>query len=297
MIYSALYSSLTLTFSHLGCTLLAGLSRQIRIESQPYFYANVRFNFTTTAHFMDYLTSIGTRHVREVRHISLCGHLLPMSTDGYDDYCTIGLPTVLSKFPGLQLSTLNVQDTCHSPRQGHYCDCDGNMMMNIRFFIEKDGFQELTYLSTGANFGRKTALSRAKNNLAEWEQMLEARDGPDSGAKVEIFPVTNNSACTVDDGSEATEDYQKCDKDAKDHEPHEVEIRIQRGQGAEYVHTGWCGHNGDLEEAHEDFLDMEWDEIKEQGLTVIDGAMERWQYILRERASHAIPAQGLAAPS
>ena len=293
MIYSALYSSLTLTYPQLGCTVLAGLSRQIRIESQPYFYDNVCFKFTTTAHFMDYLTDIGNHELRNLRHVSLDGHLLPFNPNADGQYNTIGLPTALSMFPGLQLSTFSVRDTCHLPFQGHYRDCGRNMMMNIRFFIEGDGFQELTYLSTGANFGQRTALYWAEDVRAEWEQMVKAKDGPDSGAKVEIFPVTNNSACRVDDGDE---DYQSCSKDKTLHKPHEVEIRIRRGKGANYLHTGRCGDFGDLEEVHEDFMGLIWSEIKEQGLTVIDDAMERWQYILRERISHGIPGQGLAAP-
>ncbi len=212
MIYSALYSSLTLTYPHLGCTFLAGLSRQIRNESQPLFYENVHFNFTTTAHFIDYLTSIGNHNVRELRHIFVQGHLLRFSEDkifGDGVYDYISLPTVLSIFPGLQLSTLTVRDTCHGPTCTHYLDCVLFMMDNIEYLIKGDGSQELTYLSTGINLAQVNEIVRRTpwNNRARWECWVKARDNSESGAKVEIFPVTDNSASKLNNANESTRDY------------------------------------------------------------------------------------------
>lgn len=301
MIYSALYSTLTLTYPCLGCTFLAGLSRQIRNESQPLFYESVHFNFTTTAHCIDYLTNIGTHNVRKLRHVSLQGHLLQFSEDGvfeYSKYDYISLPTVFSIFPGLQLSTLTVWNTCHGPTNTHHSDCVLIMMENIRYLIEGDGFQELTYLSTGVHLGLVNGILHRTpwDNRARWECLVKARDGPDSGAKVDIFPVTKSSACKIENGTETIRACQECDGHEKNYELDEIEIRVKRGKGANYVHPGWCMSNGDDSEVREVFQDMNWNEINKQGLTVVDRAMECWQQILHERVSHGIPEEGLAAP-
>jgi len=113
------------------------------------------------------------------------------------------------------------------------------------------------------------------NNRARWECLVKARDGSESGAKVEIFPVTDNSASKLNNANGSTRDYQDCDEYGKNYELDEIEIRVKRGKKAKYAHSGSCMRNGDRDHIREVFREMHWNEIKKQGLTVIDRAMGR----------------------
>lgn len=172
-------------------------------------------------------------------------------------------------------------------------------MDNIKYLIEGDGFRELTYLSIGVNSDKVNVkvLHTPWDARAGWERLVKARDGADSGAKVDVFSVMNKSASKMDNGGGTIRDYQYCNEQEKKNESHEIKIRVGRGKGANYVHSGWCRSNGDRDNVRDVFKELDWNDMKEQGLTLIDFAMERWQQILHERVSYGISEQGLAALS
>jgi len=87
------------------------------------------------------------------------------------------------------------------------------MMDNIEYLIEGDGFQQPIYLSTGVHLGQVNGILHRTpwDNLARRECLVKTRDGPDSGAKVDIFPVTKSSACKIENGTETMQDCQDCD--------------------------------------------------------------------------------------
>jgi len=129
------------------------------------------------------------------------------------------------------------------------------MMDNIEYLIE---FQKLIYLSTGINLDNVNRIEPPTpwDAQVEWERLIKARDSADSGAKVDIFPVTNNIACKIENGTETVQNCQDRNKNEKNKESNKIEIRVKRGKGARYVHSGWCESNGDRDYVHKVFEQM-----------------------------------------
>lgn len=120
---------------------------------------------------------------------------------------------MLQLSPRLKLSTLTVRDTYHEPGtidDGFGDDASYEMVGHL---IKSDGFKELTYISASdslmdtsefvtieTNNPDKSATkhvetSRRHPQPSTWDRMIKERDGPDLGAKVEIFRHTR-SGCT-----------------------------------------------------------------------------------------------------
>ena len=69
-----------MTHPHFSSPLLATISKRVRDESVLAYYHNAQLNFPSTKSLVDYLTSIDSATIRELRHISVRGDLIRIGT-------------------------------------------------------------------------------------------------------------------------------------------------------------------------------------------------------------------------
>ena len=156
---------------------------------------------------MDYLTFLNSDTLRLIRHISVRDHPFPNYLEtGKGSYNTYSFPTVLSWFPGLQLSTLVVRDTYHEP--GTMDDAWGHdaVYEDVEHLIKSDGFKELVYISAHdrlmmsnhshasvvKNVGYVVRTTHRDAQPSTGDKMIKERDGVDSGAGVDMSRLTND---------------------------------------------------------------------------------------------------------
>ena len=279
-VYRAYYSSLNLTYPHFTPPPLTTSSRQLREESLLLYWQNVRFNFQGTKHLVDFLSSIDHRTVSNLRHISVCGYPFPLypHTDDESGYLTYSFNYVLPLFPGLQLASFELKDPYH----GDGVDEDGwghnATYAIVEDLIQSQGFKELIYTVEHDRFLRPvsfTSHSTAPGSQLEtkttgrdpqpstWDSMIKAKDGADSGAEVAMYRLLDDSKRRVPLKT-ASEAVQPETQDIADGQ---IEIRIKRGQGVDYVQKGevvdrWGQRLLDM------FKDLTWKEILERDLYV-----------------------------
>jgi len=246
---------------------------------------------------MDFLTSIDSAALRQLRHISARSHplvLYPRPND--NSFCRpFGFPIVLQLFPGLQLSTLTVRDTYHEPGTFHCPFGDKPAYEMVEDLIKSDGFRELIYISTSHCFMRpqdyeahpvnytpqiREALHRDPQP-STWDKMIKKRDGANSGARVEIFRHTKDGRVLLRDEFETPALLDNNPKpkvtdpasmgtscrmeDIAEQEV--IEVRVKRGEGVDYSQTGQCSTDHE-QWLHDFFKQRNWEQTKEQGLNV-----------------------------
>lgn len=250
---------------------------------------------------MDFLTSIDDASLRRLRHVSARSHPLPVTPVPEDspNYVTYSFPTVLQLFPELQLSTLVVRDTYHEPGTQQDGFGDEASYEMVEDLIKSDGFKELIYISGSDSFMNTnefvTIPAKYPANGAEkfvettrrdpqpstWDKLIKERDGTASGARVEMFRHTKDGRVPLKSEFERSKKPSGVESrvvvpntefptpsGVEDRGRREaIEIRIKRGEGADYVQTGQkCGREEGW--LHELFRLVTWADIKKQGMIV-----------------------------
>ena len=191
------------------------------------------------------------------------------------DLTAYGFCCVLSLFPGLKLSTLEVKDTYHQP--GTRCDRWGHdaSYNDVEELIESDGFRELIYVSTSDRFLKYEeglsyfALSPGREPYRDpqpssWDMMIKRRDGAESGAEARIYRITKEGPVELKVEFETERSFDWGQSAAFD-EP--IEVHIKRGEGVDYTQAGKRIIDPEWELPLIDlFKRFTWDEIKQQGL-------------------------------
>ena len=244
---------------------------------------------------VDYLTSIDSTTLCQLRHISVRGHPFPVyPVESHSCYYTHNFSTVLQLFPGLRLSTLTVRDTYHEP--GVMCDKWGHAAAyeEVKNLIDSDGFSELIYVSVGDRFLKSKPEERQPST---WNKTMRKRDGNDSGAAVEMFRVTKNGRVRLDceyetvrtthrafDGAsdESSREFSDGESDTESErgyidgqpislcvrnpeEQERIEVVVRRGKGVDYVQSGKSLSVYE-DRLHELFKTWTWKAIKEKDL-------------------------------
>ena len=269
-VYSYFYASLTLTYPNLACGSLTDVSHQVCEESMPAYYKNVHFSFLNTKHLVDYLANIDSTTLPKLRHISVRGH--PFAVYDIDDraYTAQFFSAVLALFPGLQLSTLTVRDSCHEP--GAICDLWGHeaSYTDVEELIMSDGFKNLIYVSTSDRFmklaveaqGNESEVSRHPQP-STWDDTVKSRDGADSGAEVTMYRVTGEGCVKVKDEFETVQHLQRRDQESQP--PRPIAIHWKRGRGMDYVQS--CQKAQDFDKPlRKPFKRVRWKVCLESGL-------------------------------
>ena len=279
-VYRTYFSSLNLTYPHFSSHPLSASSRQLREESLPLYWQNARFNFQGTKHLVDFLFSIDHGTLSNLRHISVRGFPFPLypNTEDGSAYLTYSFNYVLLLFPGLQLATFEVKDPYHG--DGVMEDGWGHdaTYAEVENLIQSQGFTELIYTVEHDRFLRPvsfTTHSAAPGSQPEtgttgrdpqpstWDAMIKAKDDADSGAAVTMYRLLDDSKRRVPLKT-ASDSVQPATEETSDGQ---IEIRIKRGQGVDYVQKGevndeWGQNLLDM------FKDLTWKEILEKDLYV-----------------------------
>ncbi|KAI4194025.1 MAG: hypothetical protein LQ350_008016 [Teloschistes chrysophthalmus] len=171
----------------------------------------VNEGFAITQQLLDYLTSINPKtELPLLRHISIKGYPLPVYPDadsadgGPGGFYTYDFEHVLPLFPGLQLSTLRIEDPwMYAGYRGEHFGKNA-VYHSIQTYIFSQGFRELkyvvahddfmkpeTYIHNGVDTTNKGGKDR-QPQPSTCDNWLKGRDGPDSGANVTMFRVLDS---------------------------------------------------------------------------------------------------------
>lgn len=246
----------------------------------------------TTEHFIDYLTSLIPATLAQLRHISLRDVPFPVYPDD-DDACYVThlFPSLLPLFPGLRLDTLIIEDAFH----GEDADEDGwghnATYESLQDMVkEGKGWRELILRSTSdvwlepvvfklrAADGTVTLETHGRSKQPEaWDRLIKERDGPESGAKVEMWSCKADGLWEKVEGAYNAEEEDEAEQDDSDAEGParpSIEVRVRRGKEAQYAQDGIVAHESAPFRKLREMLEMlGWKEIKARRL-FIPGAEE-----------------------
>ena len=227
---------MTMIYPHFYPPLLATVSKQIRDESVLTYYHNVRLSFPEFKALADYLSSISSATLRELRYISVRSHPCRMGFDAY------GFWHVRLLFPGLRLSVLEVIDTCHEPGAQFECDLWGEMASyaHVERLIKCDGFRELVYVSDDDRFLKddpnvpnSSKIGTARDpQPSTWDKMIKDRDGAESGAEARIYRLTQRGPVEIKHEFETSNGFDLAQR-ATIYEP--IEVHVKRGKSVDYT--------------------------------------------------------------
>ncbi|KAL8761074.1 MAG: hypothetical protein Q9184_002780 [Pyrenodesmia sp. 2 TL-2023] len=281
-VYRSYFSTLNLTYPHMGFSPLFLSSRQLYSEASPFYWENAKLNFKGTKQLVDFLTSINHETLCKLRHIAVRGFPFPLyrDTEAFG-YTTYNFEHVLPLFPGLQLSTLWLGDPFH----GKWSAEDGwghNAAYSaVDELIKSQGFKELTYVVENDRFlmpvrfeshdswsATNTTDSTSGTHEPEprhpqpstWDSMMKERDGPSASVKMYRLLDGNRRIPLETEFETIKEAIGKGDEG-------QIEVSIKRGTNADHVQKGepvneWAEGLLDL------FKDLSWKEIKEKELYV-----------------------------
>ena len=183
-------------------------------------------------------------------------------------------------FPGLQLDRLTVEDCYHDEGINDGWG-DTGTYFDVQSLIESDSWKELHYITPTTEFmssSNDTSRSRVQQPSG-WNELLQARDGADSGAEVKMYvanvpgvtgltgnpqtrtvynPIPGHLSTNVQPlpGTMVNDLVSEGDLDAR-----EVLVVAKRGINASYVQDG-----SQLNEKIRSLLSkMTWQEIKDSG--------------------------------
>ena len=271
-IYSALYSSIAFTYPHIGAPLLAAVSKRVRDESLLAYYRSIQLIFSGTKTLVNYLTSIDSATLRELRHISVRGDDFSVKSADDNYYHGFYLSDVLLLFPGLKLNTLKVRASYHEP----YTECSrlrvADAYDEVGYLIKSDGFRELIYISPSKSFlgfgphsSSKIALGQDQQQEQQpstWDTMIKKRDGAESGAEARIYRHTEKGLLDSKVGSETERSVDR-GQITVSYEP--IEVHVKRGRGVDFTQTGKCFFDPKWQVPFTDlFQRWTWEEIKQQ---------------------------------
>ncbi|KAL8832657.1 MAG: hypothetical protein Q9170_004797 [Blastenia crenularia] len=175
------------------------------------YYENVEIHCNSTEQLADFLFSLDQASLHRVRDISVDATRFLICLERNHIYCAaLQISSLLQLFPGLQLSTLKVQDVhCKSRERGDEHDQGAeNLTYNeVGRLIQSDGFKRLRYSSPveywmlpnasvdypGNGRGKATKPSDRNVQPECWDKAIKERDGEHLGSEVKAFqlaPIT-----------------------------------------------------------------------------------------------------------
>ena len=296
-IYAHYFRSLKPTYPHF-CSppALLHTCRSIYNAAQPLYIKNTTLDLRTTANLVDFLTSLSTPRIKQLRHLSLRALPFPIYTDeDMDCFHTYGFDQVLPLFPDLQLDTLTLTDAYHGPHVSE--DPWGHRATygEVRSLVEAGcGWRKLIYRSESTIWLHPTVRIYGENSVplvhnmitqgqpGRWDRMIKQRDGPESGAGVRMWQKEEGnwvevpaSEGTASDGHLDEEEEDEFDWDSDDEHcsktkygdsdgSSQIEIQITRGRDADIVSNvePLCDFDREL---HDLWGRMSWHEIKQSG--------------------------------
>ncbi|KAL8689400.1 MAG: hypothetical protein Q9218_004922 [Villophora microphyllina] len=263
-VYSSYFAALDLTYPQFSPSALVVSSRQLREEALPFYSQNAHFNFTGTKSMVDFLSVINHETLCNLRHISVRGYSLlcyPNNAE-HRGVTTYTFDNVLPLFPGLQLSSLRVDDPFHV--SGYCADgwASNATYYSVESLIKSQGFKKLIYTVEHDRFLK--AVSFRGSGLAEetqrwvnytktsgrqpqpstWDAMIKERDGASPGASVEMYRLLDGGKHRIPLKTEFETIQQAAEIIDEDGDREEVvvdgqiEIIIRRGEGARYIQEG-----------------------------------------------------------
>lgn len=230
---------------------------------------------------LDTLMSLDPALIGKIRHIRVKAFPFPLYANGNPGYyTTYHFGNALALLPGLQLDRLVVEDCFHDSGI-HSGFGNTGTYFDIETLLESDGWKELHYISpttefmTSPNDLRRSYRQVRVAQPAGWTELLQKRDGEDSGAAVTMY-VANEAAKTG-----ITEDPALCSpwtaipghkldegaQIAKEREmEREVRVIARRGRKVNYSQDG----SKVDEKIRKLFESHSWSEVKNEGLYLPD---------------------------
>ena len=225
---------------------------------------------------------------------------LPVYPVGDYFYITYLFSSVLPLFSGLRLDTLIIEDAFHGQTVDEYSWGHDVTYDDLQRMIEESkGWKELILRSgsdrwleaveftrQAANGTMATVTPGRSKQPAAWDRMIKERDGPESGAKVEMWCCKTDGVwekvegvynVEVEDDSE-DESEDEMEDEAEQDDPDgtikallslecegleigparpSIEVRVRRGKEAEYTQDGRVAH----EHRHDRKLRKLWEEL------------------------------------
>ena len=217
---------------------------------------------------------------------------LPVYPDD-DDLCYVThlFPSLLPLFPGLRLDTLIIEDAFHGEDAaedgwGHNATYDGlqDMVKEGKGWKElilrspSDVWLEPVVFQSRAADGTVTPETHGRSKQpAAWDTMIKERDGPESGATVEMWSCKADGLWEKVEGAynaEVEGEAEQDDADGVGPAQPWIEVRIRRGKEAEYAQDGRVAHESAPSRKLREMLEkLGWKEIKARGL-FLPGAEE-----------------------
>ncbi|KAL8815380.1 MAG: hypothetical protein Q9223_005478 [Gallowayella weberi] len=249
LIYTHLFSSQTLVFPDLGYPLLL-VSKQIHHEAVPAYHRDIQFDFGSTKHLLDFLTTFDQHTIGTLGHISVSACPFTVVASPQTIYSS-DLDDVLAFFPGLQLLSLNVRDMHHKPGL-YWRESFGGPHRVLGRLINCQGYKKLIYkiLHLGSALRDGDFLLKFPQP-STWDAMIKSVDGVKSGVSVQIYRPCGDKLVPL-------KDYEHKDENGPYLSHDSIEVHVTRGRGADYTQAGL---NGALNSRLDGYLPhMSWKE-------------------------------------
>ncbi|KAL8852081.1 MAG: hypothetical protein Q9221_003011 [Calogaya cf. arnoldii] len=219
-IYTFYFGFLPLTYPDLLPLLFS--SHQLNIEASTIWrlsWPKAQLEFRVLCDLLNFLSSISHSTLCKIRHICLATN--------HPFRPRLGSPGIVQRilplFPGLQLSTLTIDDPFHGPSPAYGTN---------QSLVYSQGWKELIYFIPRSRSLNSSSWHYQLCRPRTWDTLIKRRDGIHSGAGVQLFGYdkakrrTRFPLASSTDDKQTSDGYQRYDQ---------VEIRITRGWDAEYV--------------------------------------------------------------
>lgn len=301
-VFGFYFADVSQRYSHSDLWLPTWLARAGYNAFKPAYYQNVRFQFDTPYHLVDFLANLDHTSLRLLRYISVKAYPFHVRLPGEESPTTFQISNILTLFPGLRLSVLEVQ-VVHGEIRAEPDLQPGDITYNeVEHLIQSDGFKQLRYRFQHSGWmlpatyedypedgnGKPTKPSHRNIQPNFWRASIQERDGLNSDAEVEAFEYQQGGRHVVhewfydftdyDSGGEAkSEPGVGCLVGSHATEPVDVvngrldgnEVRVTRGNGIDYVQSGKSTKDAEIR-LQKLLKQFTWSEIKDQGFVLAD---------------------------
>ena len=204
-IYKYLFSSTTLVLSECCMETMKMKSApyslaivqtcwQIYNETKSMWPSEVLFIFDKPEDLLDKLSTQPSTIVSQIRHLRVRGGTLHLRLTDDGASFWFGLSESLKLLPQLRLDTLTVLATVYE----EYAHDTLNFLIR-----HGHGWKELHYIANDPKVLSISKLNYTRHppHYGDWQKTLLDRDGPQSGAKVNIYRAKSNIPISLDDAT------------------------------------------------------------------------------------------------
>ncbi|EQC34101.1 hypothetical protein SDRG_08310 [Saprolegnia diclina VS20] len=157
-----------------------GTCRAMYDDVQAMELTELAMDFATTQAFLDTMSRLPQRLMRQLKNVRMIGYLLPLNPDTQ----AFAHPAdAINFFPALQLDSMVVEDYFHSPKSASDDYLSHEMTRHqVSYLLATDGWKSLQYVSYSTGFLSLAGASQ----VGMWDKFLKDMYGQDASVTVYV---------------------------------------------------------------------------------------------------------------